>query len=404
MPTGIRIGRIAGIGVYLDWSLSIIFFLLTFSLAVGVFPRWHPDWGPGVTWGTAIAAATLFLVSVFIHELSHALMGRAHGIEIKRITLFIFGGMAHLEQEPHAWRAELWMAIVGPITSLVLGAIFLFLGSLITGPLEVDTANAEQLFTALSPLATLLFWLGPVNIILGLFNLVPGFPLDGGRVLRALLWGISGNFRQATQWASRAGQFFAWMLIITGFAMILGFQVPFFGTGLVGGLWLAFIGWFLNNAAVASYQQLLVREALEDIPVSRLMQTDFIKVTPDMRVRTLVEEHLMRSDQRAFPVEENNRLAGIISIPDVRKISRESWSQTTIGKIMTPASKIALTSPNEGAAQALFTLAQRNVNQLPVVENGQIRGLIRREDLLKWLSLHGKHALKGLQDKHTLPE
>ncbi|ABA57519.1 site-2 protease family protein [Nitrosococcus oceani] len=404
MPTGIRIGRVAGISVYLDWSLSIIFFLLTFSLAVGVFPRWHPDWEPGVTWGTAIAAAILFLASVFIHELSHALMGRAHGIEIKRITLFIFGGMAHLEQEPHAWRAELWMAIVGPITSLVLGATFLFLGSLITGPLEVDSANAEQLFTTLSPLATLLFWLGPVNIILGLFNLVPGFPLDGGRVLRALLWGISGNFRQATQWASRAGQFFAWTLIITGFAMILGFQVPFFGTGLVGGLWLAFIGWFLNNAAVASYQQLLVQEALEDIPVSRLMQTDFVKVNPDMRVRTLVEEHLMRSDQRAFPVEENNRLAGIISIPDIRKISREKWSQTTIGELMTPVRKVALTSPKGGAAEALFILARRNINQLPVVENGQIRGLIRREDLLKWLSLHGKQPLKGLKDKSTLPQ
>lgn len=403
MPNGIRIGRIAGINIYLDWSLSIIFLLLTFSLAMGVFPRWHPDWSPGVSWGTAVAAATLFLASVFIHELSHALVGRAHGIEIKRITLFIFGGIAQLENEPKAWRAELWMAIAGPITSLLLGLIFLSLAGLTAGPLEVEPENPAELFAALSPLSTLLLWLGPVNIILGLFNLVPGFPLDGGRVLRAIMWGITGSLRQATRWASRAGQAFAWMLIITGFAMILGFQVPFFGTGLVGGLWLAFIGWFLNNAALVSYRQLLVREVLEDVPVSQIMQTDFIKVTPEMEVSAFVDEHLMRTEQRAFPVEENNRLAGMICLSDLRKISREAWTSTTIRDIMTPASEIALTSPEKDAAEALFTLAHRNVNQLPVVEKDKICGLIRREDLLKWLSVYGKQHLEELENKQTFP-
>ncbi|QBQ55482.1 site-2 protease family protein [Nitrosococcus wardiae] len=403
MPSGIRIGRIAGINIYLDWSLSIIFLLLTFSLAMGVFPRWHPDWTPGVTWGTAVAAAILFLASVFTHELSHALVGRAYGVEIKRITLFIFGGIAQLEKEPGAWRAELWMAIAGPITSLLLGLIFLFLAGLTAGPLEVEPENPAELFAALSPLSTLLLWLGPVNIILGLFNLVPGFPLDGGRVLRAIMWGITGNLRQATRWASGAGQAFAWMLIIAGFAMMLGFQVPFFGTGLVGGLWLAFIGWFLNNAALVSYRQLLVREVLEDVPVSQIMQTDFIKVTPEMQVSTFVDEHLMRTDQRAFPVEENNRLAGMVCLPDVRKISREVWTSTTIRDIMTPASEIALISPEKDAAEALFTLAHRNVNQLPVVERDRIRGLIRREDLLKWLSIYGKQHLEELESKQAFP-
>jgi CBS domain-containing protein len=185
--------------------------------------------------------------------------------------------------------------------------------------------------------------------------------------------------------------------------MILGIQVPFFGTGFVGGLWLAFIGWFLNNAALVSYRQLLVREALEDVPVSRIMLTNFIKVAPEMQISTFVDKHLMGSDQRSFPVEENNHLAGMISLSDIRKISRETWPNTTIGDLMTPISQITLASPNQDAAEVLFTLARRNLNQLPVVENGKIRGLIRREDLLKWLSLYGEQHIGGLKDEHTHP-
>jgi Zn-dependent protease/CBS domain-containing protein len=403
MPTGIRLGRIAGISIYLDWSLSIIFVLITFSLAVGAFPHWHPEWGAGVTWGTAAAAAILFLFSVLIHELSHALVGRIQGVEIKRITLFIFGGMAQMENEPHAWRAELWMAIIGPITSLILGVVFLELGLLAAGPIDIEPENPEYLLATLSPLSTLLLWLGPVNIILGLFNLVPGFPLDGGRVLRAIMWGITGNLRRATRWASGAGQVFAWILIITGFAMIFGVRVPFFGTGFVNGLWLAFLGWFLNNAALVSYRQLLVRETLENVPVSRIMLTNFIKVAPDMRISTFVDRHLMGSDQRTFPVEENERLVGIISLSDIRKISREAWPNTTIGDLMTPASQITVTSPNQDSAEVLFTLARHNLNQLPVVENSKIRGLIRREDLLKWLSLYGGHHSEEMRNEQTFP-
>jgi Zn-dependent protease len=396
MPNGFRLGRVAGIAVYVDWSLSIIFLLITVSLAMGVFPTWHPRWSPWVTWGTAIATAMLFFASVFVHELSHALVGRARGIEIKRITLFIFGGMAQMENEPRTWQAEFWMAIVGPITSLILGAVCLFLAGLIIGPMEVEPETPQDLFAVLNPLSTLLLWLGWVNIILGLFNLVPGFPLDGGRVLRAVMWGITGNLRRATRWASRAGQLFAWILITTGFAIILGIPVPIFGPGLVNGLWLAFIGWFLNNAALVSYRQLLVREALEDVPVSRLMQTRFVTVSPETRVNTFVEEQLMRSEQRAFPVEYQGRFVGIVCLSDIRKIARESWPEAAIGDIMTPASEVTMISPQEDVAETLFTLAHRNVNQLPVIDEGKIRGLIRREDILKWLSVHGEQELERL--------
>jgi Zn-dependent protease/CBS domain-containing protein len=393
MRSGIRLGSIAGIAIVLDWSLLIIFLLIVFSLGAGVFPTWHPHWSPGVIWVTAVAAAVLFFASVLAHELSHALVGRACGVDIRRITLFIFGGMAQLEREPGTWRAELWMAIVGPATSLLLGCLFIVLGSHLVGPVDVDAEEPRRTFAHLGPVATLLFWLGPVNILLGLFNLVPGFPLDGGRVLRAIMWGVTGDRRRATRWASSAGQAFAWVLIATGLAMMLGLHVPVFGTGLVGGLWLAFIGWFLNRAALVSYQQLLVRQSLEDVPVSRLMQSHFSTVEPDASVDRFVDEHVMGTDQRAFPVLDHGRFVGLVCLRDVRKVSREAWPHTAVRQIMTPADAIAALGPREDASEALMTLTRRDINQLPVVESGRVVGLLRREDVLRWLSLYGDTTL-----------
>lgn len=405
MRNGVRLGRIAGIEVILDWSLLIIFFLITFSLAAGLFPNWHPDWGAGLVWGTAVAAAILFLASVFIHELSHALVGRAQGMEINRITLFVFGGMAHLEREPHAWRVEFLMAIVGPITSLVLGVLFLFIGVWTAGPVELDPENPEQMqkmLASLGPVPTLMLWLGPINIILGLFNLVPGFPLDGGRVLRAIIWGATGNLRKATRWASQLGQGFAWVLIFCGVLMVFGYQVPIFGRGLVGGIWLMFIGWFLHNAALVSYRQLMVRESLADVPVTRMMQTDFDTIEPELRVDELVDQRLMHTDQRVFPVVQDDRFMGLVCLSDVRKIERAAWPKTAVREIMTATNELTKIGSQEDAAEALFTLSRRGVNQLPVVENDKLRGLIRREDILKWLSLYGEEKMPGLEKASDL--
>lgn len=193
LTTGLRLGRIVDIEIVADWSLLIIFWLISFSLAAGVFPAWHPEWTAALAWGTALAAALLFFVSVLIHELSHALVGRLHGIVVRRITLFMFGGMAQMENEPPTWRAEFAMAIVGPLTSLALGVFFLWLTPFAGGPLDIDPDDPGATLAAL----------GPVNILLALFNLVPGFPLDGGRVLRALLWALTGSLRRATRYASR---------------------------------------------------------------------------------------------------------------------------------------------------------------------------------------------------------
>jgi Zn-dependent protease/predicted transcriptional regulator len=395
MGKGFHLARIAGIDVYLDWSLLIIFTLVTVSLGAGGFPAWHPDWGALTIWSMAVAAAVLFLASVLVHELSHALVGRAHGIEVSQITLFVFGGMAQMREEPHAWRPELWMAIAGPITSLALGAAFIAAGFMISAPLPLQGDDPAEFFASLGPLATLFFWLGPINVILGIFNLVPGFPLDGGRVLRAALWGVTGDMVRATRWASNGGRIFAWLLIGTGFAMALGVSVPIFGTGLVGGLWLALIGWFLNNAAVMSYRQLLVRESLGDVPVSRLMQTSVQSVTPEVSVQSLVEDYVMRADQRAFPVVERERLLGLVCLRDVYKLPRGEWGGTPVERIMTPADSVASVAPTDAAIDALNELSRRQVNQLPVIEHGRIRGMLRREDVLRWLAVYGDRSFQN---------
>ena len=277
-------------------------------------------------------------------------------IPINAITLFVFGGVAQLEREPHAWRAELWMAIAGPITSLVLGLLFLVLGGMFAGPVDLD--DGERALAALNPTATVLLWLGPVNIILALFNLVPGFPLDGGRVLRAILWGITDDLLRATQWASKLGQAFAWFLMMVGVSMMLGLRVPLLGGGLVPGMWLAFIGWFLNSAALTSYRQLLVREALEDVPVSRLMRRELSAVHPDTRLDVLVDEYLMGGDQRGFPVTDNGNLLGLVCLEDIRRIPRRTWHTTSVRDIMTPAEQLSTISTDADAAEALQCLSR----------------------------------------------
>lgn len=390
MQGGLRLFRLAGIDVYLDWSLIIIFLLITTSLGVSVFPQWHPQWSTLTAMTTAFVAAVLFLASVLAHEYSHALVGRSRGMTVNRITLFIFGGMAQIESEPEDWKSEFWMTIVGPLTSLLLGFLFAALGMAVAGTQHLDPENPGAFVESLSPLATLLLWLGPINIVLGLFNLVPGFPLDGGRILRSLIWGATGDLRRATRYASRGGQLFAWLLMGSGFAMILGLRVPVFGTGLINGLWLAFIGWFLNSAAVASYQQLLVRQVLQGVPVSRLMHRQIQTLSPDISLQALVDDYLFSGDQRAYPVVSGGQMQGLITLHDLRGVERARWPDTRVADIMVPWQKVARVGPDDDASEALDLISRRGFNQLPVTDGTTLTGLLRREDLLRWLSLFGE--------------
>jgi Zn-dependent protease/predicted transcriptional regulator len=392
-PASMRLGSIAGIEIRADASLLIIFALVLFGLGAGVFPAWHPEWGAGTIWLTALAAAVLFFASILVHELSHAVVGRLQGMRIPRITLFVFGGMAHMEREPHAWRAELWMAIVGPVVSLAIGAAALFAGNAALDAGALDPEDPLGALASAGPLATMALWLGPVNILLGLFNLVPGFPLDGGRVLRAILWGATGDVVRATRWAAGIGQAFGWFLIACGFLMVFGLRLPVLGTGLVAGVWVALIGWFLARAAAASYAQLVVGRSLEHVPVSRLMLAPVETVSPATPVDELIEEHLMRSDQRLFPVLESGRMVGVVGIEEARAVPREARGARRVGDVMTPASRLPVVSPREDSAQALRKLSR--FPTLPVLEGGELRGLLRREDIAKWLLLRSDTPLPG---------
>ncbi|HZR68871.1 MAG TPA: site-2 protease family protein [Burkholderiales bacterium] len=255
---GFTLGRVAGIEVYVHASLLIVLALVSFSLATGLLPAWHPDWSAAMRWTFALVASVLLVASVAVHELAHAWVGRAGGIPVWRVTLFVFGGMAHLEAEPRSWRVELWTALAGPAASLALGASFVGLGVAL-GAHETVDAQPGHLLAAIGPTATLLLWLGQINVVLAAFNMLPGFPLDGGRVLRALIWRSSGNMLAATRFAARSGQALSWLLIGVGLAMVFGLRLPLLGGGPAAGTWLALMGWFLNAAALAGYRDVTLR-------------------------------------------------------------------------------------------------------------------------------------------------
>jgi Zn-dependent protease len=387
---GFRIGRIFGINIRIDWSWVLIFLLVTWNLGT-VFGGYHPDWGFTLRWGVAVLAALLFFSSVLAHELAHSLIAKARDIPVRSITLHLFGGVSNIQREPDSPSSEFLMAVVGPVSSLVIGGVLVWAALIIAGPAST-LANLRETLEGLSPLLTLLLWLGSVNVTVGLFNLTPGFPLDGGRIVRSFLWAITEDLRRATRWASWLGQGIAWLMILAGIAMTFGARIPFFGTGLGNGLWLAFIGWFLNNASAQSYQQVVIQDILEDVPVSRIMRTDPPTCLADCSVRRLVYEHIMQSDDQSFPIVENGtrRLTGLVTLDDVRGVSRDAWDTTTVADIMTPVDQLVVMGPDDDAAEALTKLTRRDVRQLPVVSGDELVGLLRRRDIVKWMQLHSE--------------
>jgi Zn-dependent protease/CBS domain-containing protein len=387
--SGFRVGRIFGINIRVDWSWLFIFLLITWNLATA-FGDLHANWSPGLQWGMGVVAALLFFASVLAHELAHSLVARARGTPVSSITLFLFGGVSNIEREPDSPLGEFVMAVLGPVTSLVLGGLLLVIAGASVNAMDVTLSNPGQTAAQLGPLTTLFVWLGSINLTLGIFNLVPGFPLDGGRILRSILWALMDNLRRATRWASMVGQAIAWIMIGSGIAMAFGAQIPLLGTGFTNGLWLAFIGWFLNNASVQSYRQVVVHDILEGVCVSEVMRTDPPTCTPDRSVGHLVHEHVMGTDDHGFPVMDGERVVGIVTLEDVREIPRNAWESTTIGQIMTPVDQLITVTPDEGASEALNKLTKRDVHQLPVMRDGALVGIFRRRDIIKWLQLHSE--------------
>jgi Zn-dependent protease/CBS domain-containing protein len=385
---GLRLGKLFGFEINLDFSLILVFGLVLFNLGLGVLPTWHPDWDPALRWLVAVAAAVLFFASILAHELAHAIVGRALGTPVSGITLFMFGGMAHLEREPSRASAELWMAAVGPLTSLFIGVGATLIGGFLASYAGVPPDDPLLLMRDVGPVATLLLWLGPLNILLALFNLLPGFPLDGGRVLRAVWWWKTGDLRRATRVAATGGLLLAWAMIATGLLMAFGLNVPLLGQGLGSGLWLAVLGWFLSSAARSSYTSLVAKQALEHVAVGELMWTQPEVVDPAESVEQVVREKVAHGDQQLFPVLRAGQMLGAVTVRQMSEVPHDARPVTPIERVMTPSRDLDVVSPATDAVQAAHLLGAGVTQELPVVEGLHLRGLLRQKDLVRWLSLH----------------
>jgi len=341
-------------------------------------------------WGLALAAALLFFASILAHELAHAVVARTIGIPVRNITLFLFGGISNIQKEPKSPSGELAITIVGPLTSFILGGIFLALGVGSVAINNVALMDAVSALSQIGPLGTIFVWLGSVNILIALFNLIPGFPLDGGRIVRSALWAATNDLKKSTRWASWMGQAVAWILILLGISMMFGVYVPILGTGFLNGMWIVFIGWFLQNAAVQSYRKIVVQDILEDVPVKQMMYTDVPIVKAGQSVQSLIDNYIMQTDNRAFIVFEGDRMVGLVTIDDIRKVDAESRDLTIVKSIMTPSKKMIVIAPEEEASDAFQRLQSENIRQLPVIYGNQIVGLLRRKDIVRWLQLQSQ--------------
>jgi len=398
MGKGIRIAKLFGIDIEIDWSWLLILLLVIWNLST-TFSQVHPDWSMIFTVTMGIIAALLFFLSVLLHELAHSLVAKSQGLPVNRITLFLFGGVSNIREEPKSPGNEFAMAILGPVTSIVIGFALLLLSGIGLQPQNLRHIDPMEFLQGLSTFRTLAVWLGTINVILGVFNLIPGFPLDGGRVLRSIIWAITDNLRQATRWASYVGQAIAWLMITGGIAMIFGIRIPFFGEGLVNGVWLIFIGWFLNNAANRSYQQLVIKDVLEDVPVRQMTKRNPPTVSPDISIETLIENHIMQTDDHAFPVIRDGELIGIVCLDDVRRVSASERATKTVSDIMTPKSDLVTISPDDPANDALNEISKRSIRQLVVLQDGKLFGLVRRRDIVRYLQLQSDEIQGHTQTK-----
>lgn len=368
MEASIKLGRIFGVAIGLHYTWIIIALLIAFSLAAH-FQAAHPDWEGGVAWVTAIITAALFFASIIVHELSHAMVAKMRNLPVQSITLFALGGVAKLEKDAADASTEFWMGIVGPITSAVLGLLFLGLALALGWTALTEPGT---------PLTAMLVWLGYINIVLAIFNMIPGFPMDGGRVLRAAVWWKTGNMVRATRIAAMTGQFIAFGFIVLGL-------ISFFRGAGFGGLWIAFIGWFLLTAAHATYAQVEMKERLRGVRVADVMARDCPQLDGRMNLQTFVDEYILRTGRRCHLIVDKGAVAGLITPHEVKTVERARWPYTTIDSVMVPLERLKTVNPQASVAEALELLARDDVNQLPVVANGQLEGVISRDRVLQFL-------------------
>ena len=366
MKSQIKLGTVFGVELGLHYSWLVIAVLIMFSL-VAQFHAVNRDWSQALVWSTAAITSVLFFACLFAHELSHAVVAKARGIPVHKITLFLLGGVAQIEKEASDASTEFWIALVGPVTSGVLGLILLALAWLLAW---IPGGSAA------TPGTALLVWLGYINLGLAAFNMIPGFPLDGGRVLHAILWWAMDDAERSTRAAAFVGQIIAVLFIGVG---ILRF---FQGAGL-GALWIAFIGWFLLQAAGASYMQVRARTLLHGLKARDVMSTDYESVDPNVSLQEFVHKRLLPSGRRCFLVMQESRLLGLITLREVRTVDAQAWPDTSVGEVMHAGTKVHTVSRNMPLAEALEIMAREDLNQLPVVSNGIVEGVVTRAHILQ---------------------
>jgi Zn-dependent protease len=378
MLGSLRIGKLFGIEISIHVSWFIIVVLLTWSLATGWFPATATGWPTLTYWVVALLATLLLFVSVLLHELAHSLVARARGLPVKNITLFIFGGVSNIEQEPKTPGVEFQMAFVGPLISLLLGGLSYLLLLATRG--EV------------SALSVILEYLAVTNILLGLFNLVPAFPLDGGRVLRSIIWKINGNLLAATRAATLIGQGIAYLLILAGFWLLLGGNI-------LNGIWFGLVGWFLLNGAQSANSQIVLETVLKGVKVSEVMNSNPATAPANISLQMLVDDFLLPNGWRHTFVTQGEYLAGLITLSDIRHVPRDEWKQTPVGFTMIPSERLLTVSPQQSLNEALPLMVARNVNQVPVVVDSRLVGVLSREDIMRFLEIRRSLGLDMVESK-----
>jgi Zn-dependent protease len=362
----IKLGRIFGFEINVHWSWFFVFFLVTATFATSLLEEVYPEWTASRRWIVAAAIALIFFLSILLHEMSHSVLAKRYGIPVSSITLFVFGGVSNLEREPESARQEFFIAIVGPVTSIAIAGLLL--------GVYVAVRDVEEGVAAVAAN------LAMINLAIGIFNLVPGFPLDGGRVLRSAFWARRRNLLDATRIASMIGQLVAYLIMGIG---VLAFFIGDFVTGI----WFFLIGNFLRSASAASYEQLFMNTVLKGIPASAVARMDYTAVPPDMTLADLVEDHVLAGDGRCFPVVVADQLLGLVTLTDLRKVPREEWKTTTVYRAMTPLDKLRVVGLRDDLPTVLAQMAAADINQVPLLEGKTLRGLIHRGDVIRYIQV-----------------
>jgi Zn-dependent protease len=367
----VRILRIAGIDIYIHWSWFAIFFLLVWSLAEGFYAEvGGSDWSDASRWVAAVITTLAFFASILLHELSHSLVAKRLGLPVASITLFIFGGVSSLTQEPASARDEFKVAIAGPATSFLIALV---LAVIFAGFLAADEEASVP--------GAVSGYLAFINFAVGVFNMLPGYPLDGGRVLRAALWARSRNMLKATRWAATTGTVISFLLITVGVLTVLA-------GGLVGGIWFIVIGWFLRNTSEQAYQSVLLKSTLEGAKVREMLNRNYVTAPPDASLAQIVNEHILAQGQRCVPIVVADDLLGLLTMSDLRRVPADQWATTSAFHAMTPRERLFVVDPDDELMNALQIMAANGVNQVPVIDRQRtFLGLVTREDILRLIHL-----------------